>query len=570
MKRRVRWLLVLGVVTLLAVVLLRGRGPEIAPGSVLVVDLEGDYIEAPEEPLVARLLGTARRPLAALLSELGKAERDERLSAVHFRIRSLDLGWGKAQELRGAIERLRERGRHTVAWLEIEKFGPNLEYYVASAADEVWMAPGARNPLVGLAAEHLFLGGLFEKIGVEVEYERVGAYKSAVETISETKMSEANREMSTAILDSLDGQFVRGIAAGRKLDEARVREAIDAAPTSPAEMLAHGLVDGVGFHDEILKKAGDPEVVEATEYAAVDPADVGFAPEASFALVYGSGPVVSGTGTSSRRGAPVLASRTVAKAIADAAEDDGIRAIVLRVDSPGGSALASDEVWRAMRRARERGKPVVASFSDVAASGGYYVACGADKVVAEPGTLTGSIGVFVLRPVLAGAFEKLGIGVESMTRGAHADLLLSTRPLSPGTRERVRADVEGVYRLFVERVAEGRGLGTEAVDAVGRGRVFTGEQARENGLVDVLGGLRTAVVEAKRAAGLAEDADVALVPYPPPRPLIEQLTEAAALRMAEAGSWLPVPAALQTLADTLSALPSGAALVIPPVLPQVR
>jgi protease-4 len=570
MKRPVRWLLVAVFVALLAVALLRGAGPDVEAGSVLVVDLEGEFIEAPEEPLVARLLGAGRQPLAALLSELGKAERDERLSAVHFRIRSLDLGWAKAQELRGAIERLRERGRRTVAWLEIEKFGPNLEYYVASAADEVWMAPGARNPLVGLAAEHLFLGGLFEKLGVQVEYERVGAYKSAVETFSETRMSEANREMATAILDSIDAQFVRGIAAGRRLDEAKVREAIDAAPTSGAEMQAHGLVDGVAFHDEILKKAGDPPVVEADDYAAVDASDVGFAPQATFALIYGSGPVVQGSGSSSRRGSPVLASRTVAKAIEDAAEDEGIRAIVLRVDSPGGSALASDEVWRATRRAREAGKPVVASFSDVAASGGYYVACGADKVVAEPGTLTGSIGVFVLRPVLAGAFEKLGIGVESMTRGEHADLLLSTRPLSPGTRERVRADVEGVYRLFVERVAEGRSLEPEGVDAVGRGRVFTGEQAHERGLVDVLGGLRTAVVEAKRAAGIAEDADVALVPYPPPRPLLEQLTEAVEVRVAASQAWLPLPRELRRVAETLSALPAGAALAIPPLLPEIR
>ena len=266
----------------------------------------------------------------------------------------------------------------------------------------------------------------------------------------------------------------------------------------------------------------------------------------------------------------MLASTTVARAIDEASQDEDIEAILFRIDSPGGSALASDIVWRATQRARERGVPVVASLSDVAASGGYYVAAGADKIVAQRGTLTGSIGVFVLRPIVGGLFDKLGIGVEALTRGAHADLLLSTEPLSPGARSRMREEVRAVYDLFVSRVAAGRDMEPAAVDAVGRGRVFTGEQAYEAGLVDALGGFRDAVREAKLAAGLAEDADVTLVPYPPPQPLAEQLMETLGVRVAALAPRLPHPAPVAAMLDTLTILPTGTPLLLPPFFPEIH
>jgi protease-4 len=257
----------------------------------------------------------------------------------------------------------------------------------------------------------------------------------------------------------------------------------------------------------------------------VDPAKVGFSPTASFALVYGSGTVTSGEGHAGPTGAPVFASETVSKALEDAANDPDISAIVFRIDSPGGSGLASDVVWQATQRARAKGKPLIASFSDVAASGGYYVAAGADAIVASPGTITGSIGVLVVRPVLAGLLAKLEIGAETITRGAHADLQLGSRPLSPESRELLRREVDSFYALFVKRVADGRPLDVPGVDAVGRGRVWTGAQAAERGLVDELGGLHEAVARAKVALSLDPNTDVALVPYPPPRPLAAQIAE---------------------------------------------
>jgi protease IV len=501
------------------------KGPAIEPGSVLVIDLEGSYVETAEPPLLARFTSQPPRPLASLLSELALAERDTRLSAVVLRVRSLNIGWAKAQEIRNAIAQLGEHGRRTIAYLEIESFGGNLEYYVASAAQELFVAEATRVPLIGLAGEFLFFGGLFEKLGIELEVERVGQYKSAAETLAGHQMSVAHREMATALIDSLDGQFVSGIASSRRLAPEAVRAAIDAAPSEPGELEKLGLIDGTLGFDAVVARAGGGPMVEEEVYRGVDPASVGFRPVASFALVYGSGMVTSGEGRASPTGSPVLASETVSKALEDAAEDPSISAIVFRIDSPGGSALASDVVWNAAQRARAKGKPLIASFSDVAASGGYYVAAGADAIVASPASITGSIGVFVLRPVLAGLLEKLEIGSESITRGAHADLQLSSRPLSPGSRVRLRREVDSVYELFVKRVADGRRLDAPGVDAVGRGRVWTGAQAAERGLVDELGGLREAVLRAKKQLKLDPNADVALVPYPPPRPLAEQIGE---------------------------------------------
>jgi protease-4 len=570
---RLRWWFAAGLLFALAGWLLfRSAGVAVEEGSWLLVDLEGEYVEAEPSPF-QRLVGRRARTMASTLSELGKAERDARLAGVVVRVRSLDVGWGKAQDLRRALQRLREKGKRTVAYLELEKYGPNLEYYVASAADAVFVAPGTRSPFVGLAAEYLFLGGLFEKIGVSLEYERIGKYKTAVDSLTGREMSDANREMSEAILDSIESQFLTDIAASRGLTREELKAIVDQAPASPAELEARRLIDGAAFLDEILDKERAKPLVKADAYAQVAPAEVGFAPKATFALIYGAGSVVVGEGQVGPGGGPVMASVNLAEAFEQAAADPEVRAIVFRIDSPGGSALASDLIWRAVRKARNQGKPVVASFSDVAASGGYYVAAGADRIVAQPATITGSIGVFVIRPVVAGALDKLDIGFASLTRGRHADLLLSTQPLSEGARERMRDEVRGIYKQFVARVAEGRGLEEERVNDVGRGRVWTGEAAKQAGLVDTLGGLREAVLEAKTLVGLDPDTDVVLVPFPPPKPLAVQLREALQGTLSARADALALellPRGARAVVDTLRELPVGAPLLIPPVFAEVR
>ena len=562
MRKFRRILIVLVIGLLLFWWLSPAAGPTVAPGSILVLSIEGNYVEAAEPSLLSRLIGEERRPFAALLSDLRKAERDDRLAGMVLRIRDLEIGWAKAQEIRDAITQVSAAGRKTVAYLELTSFAANLEYYVASAADEVVISPAARAPVIGLGAEFMFLGGFWEIFGIELEVERIGEYKTFADTFTRKTMSEAHREMADSLLDSLDAQFISGIAKGRSLTEDFVRNAIDMAAMTPDEMRALDLIDAVRFEDEIIEGLGGGPVIEGKDYAQVDPASAGIDPVAQFALVYGSGPVVTGRGTSSRSGTPVLASETVSRALAEAAEDDAIRAIIFRVDSPGGSALASDVVWRATQLAGKHGKPLIVSFSDVAASGGYYVACGADAIVASPGTVTGSIGVVVFRPVLRGLLEKLDIGFATLTRGAHADLALSTVPLSDASRERLRVEVKSIYDLFVERVADGRALAPERVNEIGRGRVWTGAQAAEIGLVDELGGLRTAARRAKIAAGIDPDADVTLVPYPRPLPLAEQLS--GAMRRISVPPPLPVPKLARLAVEWLASVPSETPALFPP------
>jgi len=549
---------------------LRGSGPGIEPGSILLVDLSGSFVEAAEPPLLSRLLGDSSRSFTALLSDLRKAERDRRIAGVLFRVRGLEIGWAKAQELRGAIQSLDAAGRRTLAFLELG-MGSNREYYVATAAQEVRASPGSANPLVGLAAEFLFLGGLWEKLGAGFEVEGVGEYKSAVETLTGTQMSPAHREMAASLLDSTDAQFVGGIAESRGLSEKVVRRAIDAGTASPDEMRAQGLVDEVCHFDEALASLGEGPVVERDDYSQVDPKSVGFEPVAKFALVYGAGAVSLGRASPSPSGTLRMASDDLAEALEEIAKDDDIRAVVLRIDSPGGSAQAAEVIWRAVRRARESGKPVVASVSDLAASGGYYAAAAADAIVAPPASQVGSIGVFLMRPVLGELLGKLGIGVETMTRGARADLLLASQPLSESTRAQLRSEIESTYELFLARVAEGRALPRERVHELGRGRVWTGAQAAERGLVDGLGGLREAVAKARELAGLTPEADVALVPYPRTRTLIEEVQGAlrrAALALSPPP--LPLPPLALRLADWLAAAPPGTPGLLPPLFVEIH
>ena len=521
------------------------RGPTIESGSILIMDLQGSYLEAPEPGLASRVLELSKPgpvTMLSLVSTLEKAGRDERLAGVVLRIRDLEIGWGKAQEIRGALERMRARGRHTIAFLETEGFASNLEYYVASAADEVHAPAGVEAP-VGLAAEYFFLGGVWDKLDIDLQVERTGPYKSFADFISAEEMSEAHREMADSLLDSIEERYVSGVEARRKLGSAGVKGMIAHPIGSARELVERGIFDGMSSLPVLLEQAfgaaSEAPRVDGSTYVRVDMADVGFDPVARVAIVYGAGPVVVGAANISPMANPVLASETVSNALQQASEDEGIAAIVLRIDSPGGSALASEIVWHAVRRAAAR-RPVIVSFSDVAASGGYYVASGADAIVSQPSTLTGSIGVVSVRPALGGMLERVGIGFDSSTRGEHADLLLSTRLPSPESRAIVQESIDKTYHRFIERVATGRGLATRQVEAVAEGRVWTGAQAAERGLVDELGGFDTAIRLAKRAAEVDEEADVTLVVYPRMPSVWQQVREGLGLWVRrEATSSLP-------------------------------
>jgi len=545
-----------------------GGGPKIEPGSTLVLTLEGSYAEGAEAPLIARLLGGGAPALLDVYSAFRKAELDPRIGRVVVRVRGLGIGWGKAQELRGAIARVGAAGKQTIAVLEAEGFGAG-SYYVASAAERVVVTPASRSPLLGLATEQLFFAGLFEKLGVMVEYERAGDYKSAVEPFTAEKMSDASREMANALLDSTEAAFAADVARARGLEPAQVRALVDEAPSSAEELLAAKLVDEVAYYEDVVKGA---TVVEQEDWALVDPASLGVKTEATFALISGSGMVLTGNGEISPTGDRVMAADTFVNAVREAIDDAEVKALLVRIDSPGGSPLASDLMWRALRDARAAGKPVVVSMSDVAASGGYYVASAADTIVSHPSTVTGSIGVFVIRPSLGGLLEKAGITTETMQRGARADLLFGGQPLTAGARAVLRKDVEGVYEQFVARVAEGRGMEPDAVKRVGGGRVWTGAQALEIGLVDELGGLYEAAIAAKKAVGLEQGAAVALKTFPAQKTLAEQLTRLMRGAQAQSAS-APLrllPRELRDLHTMTTQLPLGAPLLVMPSLVVLR
>lgn len=575
--RRVRLLLIaLAVLLGLSLFWRSEREPEIEAGSTLVVELSGQYVEATKAPLLGLVMGERRQPFVSVLSRLAMAERDDRIDTVVLRISRLQIGWGKIQDLRDAIGRLRAAGRRVIAHLELGGLVASREYYLATAAEEIHLEPGSSIPLVGLAAEYVHLGGVWEKLGIDIEVARVGKYKSAVEAIAGKGMSEASREMANSLLDSVYQQFVAGIAEGRGLSESQVLAAIDTGPTLPAELLSLGLIDGItNFYE--LTEAQPGKTVWQSDYAKVSAESVGFDPVAQVALIYGSGNVVSGKASVTPGSGTVFASRSASDALMDAAKDDSIDAIILRIDSPGGSSVASEEIWQAVKRAREVGsKPIVASFSDVAASGGYYVATAADAIVAAPATLTGSIGVFLLRPVFGGLFDKLDINVESLTRGKHADFNLSAQPLSEGTRQRLQSLAVDTYALFTERVSEGRSLDIASVEQVAQGRVWTGQQALENGLVDELGGLHTAVVLVQEKLGLDEEADVALVPFPAAPSLSDQIASllqgrsvslAAVLAESGFGSASQLVGSLEAWT---AELPVDVPLLIPPLLVEIR
>lgn len=571
------------LITLALVVVWRvwSGGPTLVveDGSTLHLKVHGRYIEAPAPGLLSRFMGDAGQPFASLLSTLALAERDDRLDAVILHIRALDVGWGKADELRGAIGRLRKAGRKTIAYLELESLDVNRVYYIASAADEIYVVPGSTLPLVGLGAEYFYLGGLWEKIDLEIESTKVGRYKSAVETLTGKEMSEASREMANSLLDVTEARFIRAIAEGRGMLESEIRAIIEEGPVLAQQLLRRKLIDGILHFDEILEARA--HVVDGDEYATIDPATVGFDPQTTLALIYGSGTVISGEATRSIGGAPVFSSERARDALLDAARDPKVSGIILRIDSPGGSALAAEVIWNAVRMARGYGKPVVASFSDVAASAAYYIASAADAIVAPAGVLTGSIGVFSLRPVLGGVLQRLGIRVESLRRGPHADFHSLTQPLSDGSRERMQALTLEIYDLFVQRVAEGRSLDAAQVDAAGQGRVWTGEQALAERLIDEIGGLHVAVDRMLEILGRDPGTDVILTPFPTPPTLAVEIADLLQGRAASAGmlrSWLlgagrssaPLAASLRTLEAFVELLPLGSPLLIPPMLIDIR
>ncbi len=496
--------------------------PELPSRMLLTVDLRGTLDNAAGADPIDLLIGEGRAGLDEVLLALDAAAEDPRVAGVVARIDATAHGFAAAQELRAAIARLGEAGVPTLVHAEsFGEGGPGNEgYYLASAFDEIWMQPGGLVAITGLSLEMPFLRGLLDRIGVMPEVMRREAYKTVFENFTERAPSAANREMLEAILDDLFVTFGEGIAAGRKLDPATVLELVDGAPFTGEEALAAGLLDRIGYFDEALAAArarsGGADEVALEDYAAaLEPV-----PEAPVvALVHASGTILQGRIPE----AEGIGSETLREALSAALEDETVEAVLLRLDSPGGSAVASITISRAIDRLRAAGKPVVVSMVNTAASGGYWIASRADRILAWPATLTGSIGVVSGKPVLAGLWRKLDVDWASLRRGRNAGIWSLNEPYDAGARARMERILDDLYDRFKATVAEGRGLDPEQVEAVAKGRVWTGRQALERGLVDRFGGLREALAELRSLLGLAVDAPLALVPYPPPEGPLEWL-----------------------------------------------
>jgi protease-4 len=532
MKKRNAWILVAVVAAVaigaavmggIALVLRGGAGRGMAWSGSSDGYLDLSLNEIPEQPVgsdLGSLFESKPASLRAVVESLDRSAGDPKIKAVVLRVSTLsDSGWGKVQELRDAITRFRKSGKPAYAHLE---FCGNREYYLATACSKIYAVPTAILDVSGLAAEVTFFKGTLDKLGVQAQFEGVGKYKNAPNQFTETGFTAPHREQMNALLDSLFSQFIEAIAKGRGKTEDEARAIVDGGPYDGARALEAGLVDELLYEDELHGRLKGAERVSPGRYVKSS-RGFGFDGRPKVALIYAVGDIVSGE-SQSGFGGEFVGSDTVARAIRQARKDDSVRAIVLRIDSPGGSGTASDVMWREVTLAR-KAKPVIMSMGDVAASGGYYLAMGGDAIVAEPGTITGSIGVFGGKMSLRGLYDKLGLNKEILTRGRNAALFSSYRAWTDEERQSFRKIMTSFYDEFVHKAASGRGKTYEEIHAVAQGRVWTGAEALRVGLVDRLGGLDVAVGLAKERAKIGKDQEVSLEILPERKSFFETLLE---------------------------------------------
>ncbi|MDP9398585.1 MAG: signal peptide peptidase SppA [Actinomycetota bacterium] len=546
---------------------------------VLELDLTEPVLEvAPTDPL-GQALARRRLALPDLLRRLQRASGDDRVVALVAKLGSDRLALATAQELRQAVLALRAGGTRTVAWAEsLGEFSPaNVSYYLATAFEELWLQPSGDVGLTGVALEVPFLRDALDKAGIEPEISQRYEYKNAANLFNERAFTAAHREATERLVTASADQLVRGIAQQRGLTEQQVRDLLDHGPLTAEEARAGGLIDRVGYRDEayadVRARAGrSPQLRFLNRYAA-KPATPGsplrLLPgrrRPVVALVHGTGAVRLGRSGRSRlpgSGGTSMGSDTVGSALRAAAAADDVRAVVLRVNSPGGSYAASDAIWREVAQVRAVGKPVVVSMGDVAASGGYFVAMGSDAIVASPATVTGSIGVLGGKQVFDGLLSRLGVRVEAVSEGEHARFYSPRTSYSPSERDRLERWLDAVYEDFTAKVAAGRGLTRAQVHEVARGRVWTGADAQAHGLVDELGGLERAVEIAAARAGVRRGSPVELRTYPKVSPL-ERLRppQSSEDPAAAAAGYLDGWGALAGVAAWLG-LPAAGPLVLP-------
>ncbi len=525
---------VFGVVALVMVVYGLRHKKAVPAKTILEVNLESALSEdGPDDP-VAKLSGNSKPDLHDLTFALERAEGDPRVVGLVARIGAAKVGIAQVQELRDAVMRFRKKGKFALAFSET--FGEfntgGSAYYLATAFDEVWLQPSGDVGLVGFALEAQFVRGTLDKLGIVPRMDHRYEYKAAMNMFTETKFTPAHREEMAKVGDGIFNQMVRGIAEGRKLTPEQVKSLIDRGPFLGQEAVDAKLVDQLAYRDSFYGKAKErggagSELLYLHKY--LERTERPHKKGRRVALIFGIGGV--GRGDSDydpMTGSRSMGSDTVTAAFRAAIADKDVKAVVFRVDSPGGSYVASDAIWREVQNAKQAGKPVIVSMGNVAGSGGYFVAMGADKIVAEPGTITGSIGVLGGKLVPSGLMEKVGVSVDRVTFGQNATMFSPTTDYNQTEWARFQAWLDRVYGDFTTKVAEGRKLDKAKVLELAKGRIWTGEDAKQLGLIDELGGLHTALALAKQAASIPEQDDVELRTFPakksPAKAIIEKLS----------------------------------------------
>lgn len=496
---------------LAVLVVLPGGVAAVADESVLVVTLTDDLQEVPPQTLFGSFI-SGPPTVRTITDTIRRARNDSRIKALLLKPNLAAPSWAKLQEIRDAVKDFGDGGKPTIAYLE---FGGQEDYYLATACKKIYLLPTSPLDLRGITTYELFLREALDKIGTFPDFLHVGDYKTAVNLYTEKTMTPPQREMSESLNADSFEQLVEAVASARSLETERVEALVDEGPFLPAEAVEAALVDDLAYDDELFDKGGlpsDAEEVDLEDYIRESgPQLFGASGESKIALIYAVGEIASGESAEGPSGT-VAGSDTLINAIRDAEEDESVKAVVLRVDSPGGSTVASDVIWRELMLLREA-KPLVVSMSDLAASGGYYISMPGHAIVAQPGTLTGSIGVFTGKYVVAGTLQKLGIGAEWTSSGRNATTDSPFSSFTPREREEIQGQIQAFYEQFVEKVAEARQSTPEDVHEVAQGRVWTGRQAKEIGLVDELGGLDTAVRLAKERAQLPASERVPLVVF---------------------------------------------------------
>ena len=503
-----------------------------APGEkvLLELDLSRGLAEAgPSNPIEA--IRALRTPLLrTLIEHLRKAQSDDSVVGLIGVMYGGGLTHSQSDELRAAVHAFRESGKPAIAFSAAfgELMAGNVGYHLATAFEEIWLQPASGVGVYGFTAEGTFLRGTFDKVGIEPQFGQRHEYKTAADTFMRTGLTEANREMLTRLVESATEQLVTDIAAGRGIPVEAAQDALAAAPLTAEEALERGLIDHIGYRDEayaaVRARVGDPDptlrYVErhgVSKFSAVLQQFPAASSKPAVAVVEAIGAINTGHATPGPGGRSI-GSDSLGAVLRAAAKDKNVKAVVLRIDSPGGSAVASDSIRRDIQQVRAAGKPVVASMASVAASGGYYIAMPCNTIVASPGTITGSIGVLAGKFVIRETLEKIGLGRELIAGSPRAAMFSSQQPFDEEEWAVLDAWLDRIYADFTAKAAHDRGMPVEDLRAVARGRVWTGADAHERGLVDVLGGVSTAIDEACRFLG-AERGDIQVLPFPKPHPL---------------------------------------------------